>query len=94
MEPDRALPSPTPLPGAASDAPRRARALARLRDRVEEAASEIERLREENARLAARVERIGAGGPGVSVDGDPAQIRASIQSFIDAIDRVLDTPES
>ena len=88
MEPDRVDPTPS------SDAPRRARALARLRDRVEAAATEIERLRDENARLAAGVENLGKGGAGVSVDGDPAELRASIQSFIDAIDRVLDAPES
>ena len=70
-------------------------ALARLRERVEAAADEIERLRSENARLAERVARIGdAGGDGPSLptSGDPVALRASIQSFIDAVDRVLDTP--
>ena len=90
MEPDHVDPSPAP----SSDAPRRARALARLRDRVEAAATEIERLRAENARLAERVKGLGEGGPGVPVAGDPAELRASIQSFIDAIDRVLDAPDS
>ena len=82
---------PTP---DSSDVPRRARALARLRDHVEAAAAEIERLREENARLAERVKAMGAGGPGVPVSGDPAELRASIQGFIDAIDCVLDPPQS
>ena len=69
----------------------------RLRDRVEAAAQEIERLREENARLADRVARIGdASGPAIPVgEGDPAALRASIQGFIDAVDRVLDqSPDS
>ena len=91
MEPDRAETPPMPSPDASPAAPRRdGGALARLRDRVEAAAAEIERLREENARLAERVSRIGEGGPGVEVSGDPDQLRASIQGFIDAIDRVLD----
>ncbi|MEM1055242.1 MAG: hypothetical protein AAGI52_06930 [Bacteroidota bacterium] len=91
MEPDRAETPPPSSPDVPATAPRReGGALARLRDRVEAAAAEIERLREENARLAERVSGIGKGGAGVEVSGDPAQLRASIQGFIDAIDRVLD----
>ena len=73
------------------------RALVQLRDRVEAAAREVERLREENAALAERVAelQVGAGGlpspllPG----GDPEKLKAQIQGFIDAIDRVLSAPE-
>ena len=88
MEPDREATPPTPSP---ESAPRRdGNALARLRDRVEQAAAEIERLREENAALADRVSRMSEGGVGVNVSGDPAHLRSTIQGFIDAIDRVLD----
>lgn len=92
MEPDdRADTPPSPASDAPSAATRReGNALVRLRERVETAAAEIERLRAENARLADRIARIGEGGPGVSVSGDPAELRTSIQGFIDAIDRVLD----
>lgn len=70
------------------------RALVRLRERVEAAAAEIERLRAENAALAARLlelQEAGArpGGPAVPIPGDPAELRARIESFIAAIDAVL-----
>lgn len=68
-----------------------------LRDRVMTAARELERLREENARLSERItaleggEAAGAGGASLAraLDDDPEHLRASIESFIAAIDRVL-----
>ena len=71
------------------------RALDRLRDRVEKAAREIERLRAENLELAARVREIdaGAGGPSLDFGGDPAEMRAQVEGFIEAVDRLLAEPE-
>ena len=85
--------SDAPRPPASPDEPARAewRALTRLRERVETAAREIERLRAENAELARRLAE--SGGPALPLDGDGAEVRAQIQGFIDAIDRVLDVPE-
>ncbi|OZC01573.1 hypothetical protein [Rubricoccus marinus] len=89
MEPDRqaAPPSPPIDPAPPSDGG----ALARLRERVEAAVQEILRLRQENTRLAERVAEIGdASGPGLQLgDRDPAELRASIQGFIDAVDAAL-----
>lgn len=70
------------------------RGLTRLRDRVEVAAREIERLRTENAALAQRVLALEDarkdGGPALSLDAsDPDALRAKVQGFIDTIDRVL-----
>ncbi|HYE94975.1 MAG TPA: hypothetical protein VD962_02100 [Rubricoccaceae bacterium] len=74
-------------------------ALARLRDRVEAAAREVERLRAENAALARRLGSIqeqagGPPGPGFALpdDGDPEALRAKIQAFIAAIDEALRLP--
>jgi hypothetical protein len=78
------------------------RALAYLRDRVEAAAREVERLREENAALAARVADLQthsgqthSGTAALSLPGgeEPQKLRAQIQGFIAAIDQVLNTPE-
>lgn len=87
----------------ASDSPDNPRPAAdpleRLRDRVERAVSEIERLREENVRLAERVRELAEhdalrqqGESAVKIpviDGDPEALRAKIQGFIGALDRVL-----
>ncbi|MFN3597141.1 MAG: hypothetical protein ACK41D_07705 [Rubricoccaceae bacterium] len=70
------------------------RALVRLRDRVEAAAAEIERLRAENAALAGRLlelqeSRAQPNGPALPLPGEPAELRARIEGFIAAIDAVL-----
>lgn len=74
-------------------------ALERLRDRVEAAAREIERLRQENERLAERVQELAAleaarpedGGPlpTLVLESDPEALRRKVEGFIEAIDRVL-----
>jgi len=75
------------------------RALAQLRDRVEAAAREVERLRAENAALAERVAALQAeggvapAGPALPGGEDPERLRAQIRGFIEAIDRVLHAPE-
>ncbi len=73
------------------------RALDRLRDRVQKAAKEIERLRAENAALTARVRDLDALEPdagGLSLDfgEDPDEVRAKVQGFIEAVDRLLAEP--
>ena len=77
------------------------RALAQLRDRVEAAAREVERLREENAALAERVAALQSGsglaapaGPALPGGEDPEKLKAQIQGFIEAIDQVLHAPEA
>jgi hypothetical protein len=70
--------------------------LERLRDRVEQAAREISRLREENTMLARRLSEMEArpavdpeGSP-LSFDEDPEVLRRKITGFIEAIDRYLE----
>ena len=82
MEPDREDTPTPPTPASGGGA------LARLRERVEAAAAEIERLRAENARLAERAAH--ADDASLPMAGDPAALRDTIQGFIDAVDRVLD----
>lgn len=68
------------------------RALARLRDRVETAALEIERLRTENAALARRVAELQDGGAPEALLGEgesPEALRARVEAFIASLDRVL-----
>lgn len=69
------------------------RTLARLRERVEAAVREIERLRADNAALAERVGELqgalGDDGPPPVLPGDPDTLRTRVQGFIDAIDEVL-----
>jgi hypothetical protein len=93
MEPD-ASSRPVPPP------PAEWRALSRLRERVEDAVREVERLRAQNASLARRVAELQEGlgadeAPGLAFPGgaDPDALRAKIQGFIDAIDEVLAAPE-
>ena len=94
MEPDSLS-----RPGEASRTPPAEwRTLARLRERVEAAVREIERLRADNAALAARVGELqgalGDGGPAPALPGDPDTLRTRVQGFIDAIDAVLAADES
>lgn len=89
MEPDSLS-----RPGEASRTPPAEwRALSRLRERVEAAVREIERLRADNAALAARVgelrEAVGDDSPAPALPGDPETLRTRVQGFIDAIDEVL-----
>jgi broad specificity phosphatase PhoE len=70
------------------------RSLDHLRDRVEAAAREIERLRSENAALAQRVLELQDardGKPSFSFgEGeDTGALKARVQGFIDAIDDLL-----
>ncbi len=73
------------------------RALERLRERIEQAAAEIERLRTENTRLAERVAELAALDvsdriEGVVIEGDPDRLREQVEGFIAAIDRMLAEP--
>ena len=71
-------------------------ALEKLRDRVEVAARELRRLREENEALAQRLAEMeanpaaGAEGAFVPLDEDPELLRRKVSGFIEAIDRYLD----
>ncbi len=76
-------------------------AMERLRGRIEAAAAEIERLRAENAALAERVQVLAADDvargdddalPTLTLEGDPADLRKKVESFIEAIDRMLAEP--
>ena len=76
-------------------------ALERLRVRIEEAAAEIERLRAANASLAERVQELTADAvaradeepaPALTLEGDPADLRKKVESFIEAIDQILAEP--
>ncbi len=106
-------PDPAPAGAATPAAPEPARddlrALHRLRDRVEAAALEIERQRDENAALAARVAAM-EGGDGTAFPFDLADpggaeaLRARLDGYIAAVDQALrdatpaaprdDTPEA
>lgn len=70
--------------------------LERLRENVESAAREIQRLREENVALGERIRQL-ESRPGVkphpmplALDADPEVLRRRIASFIESIDRYLD----
>ena len=90
--------APTPPDAGDADRPEAARAdwrlLRHLRDRVEAAAREIERLRAENAALAERVSAMQESrdaAPSFSFGGeeDSAALKARIEGFIEAIDGLL-----
>lgn len=69
------------------------KSLERLRSRVEEAARELNRLREENRRLAQRIEALEgrpAGRP-LGFEEDPEALARKIKGFIRTIDRYLET---
>lgn len=71
-----------------------------LRNRVESAANEIERLRTENAALAQRVLELQNGRAELESahtfgEGeDAATLRARIEGFIRSIDEILEIPET
>ena len=72
------------------------RALSRLRERVEDTVREVARLRAQNADLAGRVAELqgrldGGEAPAFALGpvADPVALRATIESFIGAIDEVL-----
>lgn len=93
---------------AAGDAPsdslvemRGIQALEHLRERIQTAANEILRLREENAALAERIARLesrtGANidsGTILQLDEDPEAIRRKVSSFIEAIDQYLKSDQT
>ncbi len=70
--------------------------LERLRDRVETAAHELKRLREENQALAERVRELESHpeaevqGTFLSLEHDPELLSRKITGFIEAIDRYLE----
>ncbi|ARA95181.1 MAG: hypothetical protein D6685_11750 [Bacteroidetes bacterium] len=72
------------------------RSLERLRQRVEDAARELERLRGENAALLERLREaeqrplLDVEGAVVGFDEDPEVLRQKVAGFIEAIDRYLD----
>jgi hypothetical protein len=74
--------------------------LERLRDRIEVAAHELKRLREENDGLRQRIgeleARPDAGSKGTlpSIEHDPEVLRKKIGGFIEAIDRFLERERS
>ncbi len=73
--------------------------LERLRDRVEKAASELLRLREENARLDHRIQMLEAknsrrpGETQISFDEPSDALVHRVKGFIRAIDKFLDADE-
>ncbi|PAP79347.1 hypothetical protein B1759_13520 [Rubrivirga sp. SAORIC476] len=74
------------------------RSLSHLRDRVEAAVREIERLRAENADLARRVTELQDGPASAPSfrfgDGDdPDALKARVQGFIDLVDGLLQADE-
>ncbi len=91
MEPT-ALPEDEP---ARADAPRPEwRSLSHLRDRVEAAVREIERLRSENAALAKRLLELQDGqasSPSFAFgeSDDPEALRSRVQGFLDLVDGLL-----
>ena len=77
------------------------RSLRRLRDRVERAASELIRLREENATLQERITELEGDGAGKAdggagklvLDTDPEALKRKVEGFIQSIDNYLDNKE-
>ncbi len=71
--------------------------LERLRDRVENVAHELKRLREENQALSERIKELEARpnvdpqGTFLSLEHEPELLRRKISGFIEAIDRYLET---
>lgn len=69
--------------------------LERLRERVKQAAHELERLRKENAALATRLQRLEThadvdfDGTVLAFDTDPEDLREKVEGFIKTIDAYL-----
>ena len=85
---------PTDIPPPADRVPN-LDGLARLRARVEAAAREIERLREENIRLAERIAELEideSDRPTLPLEGDRAAMRLQVQRFLDTVDTLLAQP--
>jgi len=77
------------------------RALRKLRDRVELAAHELIRLREENTALQHRIEELEAlpasegGDAGMLLfDTDPETLKRKVEGFIQSIDNYLENKDS
>jgi regulator of replication initiation timing len=68
--------------------------LARLRERVEAAAREIERLRIENRSLSDRLAELETFSDVLPETGDPDVLKARLQRFIGAVDRALENAGS
>ncbi|MEM8559420.1 MAG: hypothetical protein AAF809_09840 [Bacteroidota bacterium] len=69
--------------------------LTRLRARVAEAVREIERLREENERLAERIAELEVAEserPALPLEGDRAAMRSQVQRFLATVDALLAQP--
>lgn len=85
--------SPEDEPARAEPARADWRSLSTLRDRVEAAVREIERLRSENAALGKRLVELQDGAEGASFsfgDGEDTEaLKARVQGFIDTIDGLL-----
>lgn len=76
------------------------RSLRKLRDRVERAANELIRLREENAALQERIEALestpasnGKDAGLLLLDTDPEALKRKVEGFIQSIDNYLDKKE-
>lgn len=71
------------------------RSLSHLRDRIDAAVREIERLRAENADLARRLVDLEDGPPSPSFsfgdDESPDVLRARVQGFIDLVDGMIES---
>ncbi|MFK7845853.1 MAG: hypothetical protein AB8G77_11160 [Rhodothermales bacterium] len=87
-----ATPSSTGLKGT--------RSLRKLRDRVERAANELIRLREENAALQDRIEELestpasnGKDAGLLMLETDPEALKRKVEGFIQSIDNYLDKKE-
>lgn len=74
--------------------------LHRLRNRVKGAAAELERLRQENADLQARVHELeeqaepNADGTVVAIGEDPEDVRERVNEFIEIIDDYLESDQT
>ncbi len=76
------------------------RSLRKLRDRVERAANELIRLREENTALQQRIDELesapvsqGDSAGLLLLDSDPEALKRKVEGFIQSIDNYLDKKE-